>query len=89
MFDDLDVFVVEPGNAPDPRMLLGQLHEQSPETNWVEKRWARDGKVWTSGVLLNGLDMIQAFARDTWPSKAPLVNTMLDIGGWPVRSIDY
>lgn len=75
--------------ATAPRMILEMLRQQSPETNWVEKRWARDGKMWTSGTLLNGLDLMMAFARETWPHKAPMVEMLFDIGSFPVRSVDY
>ena len=49
-----------------PRMLLPMLHNNSPETEWVDKRWAHDGKIWTSGALLNGLDCMTAFVSEIW-----------------------
>ena len=75
--------------ATAPRVILDQLRKESPDTNWVEKRWARDGKIWTSGILLNGLDLMMAFAKHTWPAKAELVNVLLEMGAWPVRNVEY
>ena len=72
-----------------PRLLLEVLRKDSPETEWVDTRWAHDGKLWTSGALLNGLDCMMAFAREVWGGEGSLVESMLDIGGWPVRSIHY
>ena len=76
-----------------PRFYLGQLREEAPTTTWLEKRWVRDGKLWTSGALLNGLDMMGAFIRETWgydghPS-AELVELMLGFGSNLHRDIDY
>ena len=75
--------------ATAPRFILEQLRQASPDTKWVERRWARDGKLWTSGTLLNGLDLMTAFVRDTWPGKADMVEALLDIGAWPIRDVDY
>ena len=75
--------------ATAPRFLLDGLRKDAPGTNWVYRRWARDGKVWTSGALLNGLDMMVAFARDTWANKGPMVEMMVDLGAWPIRDVEY
>lgn len=72
-----------------PRFLLDMLRKESPGVKWVEKRWARDGKLWTSGALLNGTDLMKAFAEHTWASKPELVHPLLAIGGWPIRDVDY
>ncbi len=44
--------------------MVPMLQNMSQEVNWVTKRWARDGKIWTSGALLNGTDMTRAFAEE-------------------------
>ncbi|KAH7040081.1 class I glutamine amidotransferase-like protein [Microdochium trichocladiopsis] len=78
-----------------PREMLPELRKQAPDVDWVSKRWANDGKVWTSGALLNGLDMMVAFAQHTWGNKAAdgkpleLIAHMIKMGGWPVRDVDY
>ena len=72
-----------------PRMLLEMLRKNSPETEWVDRRVAHDGKIWTSGALLNGLDLMVAFVRDVWGGDGSLVDSLIDVGGWPVRSVEY
>jgi transcriptional regulator GlxA family with amidase domain len=44
--------------ATAPHFMIPELQKQDPRTNWIEKRYVRDGKIWTSGALLNGLDMM-------------------------------
>ncbi|KAI0202871.1 class I glutamine amidotransferase-like protein [Astrocystis sublimbata] len=62
------------------------------QTNWVEKRWVRDGKMWTSGALLNGADMVHNFARQTWGGDSAtgwIVNYLATLGAWPDRDVDF
>jgi transcriptional regulator GlxA family with amidase domain len=66
--------------------MLQQLQKEDPRTTWVEKRYVRDGKLWTSGALLNGLDLMRDFAIEYWPE---LANVVIPLGGWPERSVDY
>lgn len=76
--------------ATGPRPLLPMFRQQASNTNWVEKRWARDGKLWTSGALLNGTDMMYAFTHEHWGQKeGSLVRALASIGSWPNRDIDY
>ncbi|KAK4222637.1 class I glutamine amidotransferase-like protein [Podospora fimiseda] len=78
--------------ATGPKEFLPMLRGASPGTNWVEKRWVRDGKLWTSGALLNGMDLIRAFGEEVWGSGKEgngLVGRMLDMGSFPVRNVDY
>ena len=72
-----------------PRFFLDVLRQQHPLTTWVEKRWHRDGKLWTSGALLNGLDLMKAFAEHTWASRVELIGAVIDLDSWPVRDINY
>ena len=65
------------------------LKQQAPNVNWVDKRWCRDGKVWTSGALLNGLDLMRAFASEVWGGEGTLAEWWLALGSWPVRDVDY
>lgn len=62
--------------ATAPRVILHQLREESPETNWIEQRWARDGKMWTSGILLNGLDLMMAFVSFIPGAMIRLIQTL-------------
>ncbi|KIW28101.1 uncharacterized protein PV07_07786 [Cladophialophora immunda] len=72
-----------------PRFLLQQLRATTTETNWVEKRWHRDGKLWTSGALLNGLELMGAFCTEYWGGEGTLVQFALDSGHWPQRDVRY
>lgn len=69
------------------------MREQAPEVNWVEKRWVRDGKLWTSGSVLNGTDMMRAFGREIWGGrmggKGGLLERMERVGAWPARDVDF
>ncbi|PVH92780.1 hypothetical protein DM02DRAFT_575272, partial [Periconia macrospinosa] len=69
-----------------PRFMLPILQQQDPRTKWVEKRACRDGKIWTSGALLNGLDMMLEFGKFYWPE---LTEMAVPLGGWPERSLEY
>ncbi|KAH6897384.1 class I glutamine amidotransferase-like protein [Thelonectria olida] len=82
--------ILEGKTATAPLPLITSLREQAPGTNWVEKRWVRDGKLWTSGALLNGLDLMRNFCLETWGGEeGSLVDRMLRFGAWPVRDVDY
>jgi transcriptional regulator GlxA family with amidase domain len=73
-----------------PRFLLDTFRKDAPSVNWVEKRWIRDGKIWTSGALLNGTDMMAAFVTEFWGKEDDsLGSIMTKMGGWPARDIDY
>jgi transcriptional regulator GlxA family with amidase domain len=75
--------------ATAPRSLLGMLRENAPDVQWVEKRWHRDGKLWTSGALLNGADLMSAFITETWGGEGTLQDFMLKFGGVSSRDVDY
>lgn len=75
--------------ATAPRFIVEQLRHSNPEVNWVEKRWAHDGKIWTSGALLNGGDMMKAFALETWGGEGSLAEFTMRLGGYPDRDVDY
>jgi transcriptional regulator GlxA family with amidase domain len=72
-----------------PLFLIEQLRKDHPEVQWLEKRWAHDGKIWTSGALLNGLDMTRAFALETWGGEGTLAEMGMHLGSYPDRDVDY
>lgn len=72
-----------------PRFLLNQLRQMAPETQWVEERWHRDGKLWTSGALLNGLDLMRAFGTEYWGGEGTLMQYAIELGHWPRRDKQY
>jgi transcriptional regulator GlxA family with amidase domain len=86
----LQAGVLEGKTATGPRSMLDLLRKQAPGTNWVEKRWVRDGKLWTSGALLNGPDLIHAFVREHWGvGEEALATSVSRMCGWPNRDVDY
>lgn len=85
----LDAGILEGQTATAPRPMLPFLKKAAPGVTWVDQRWARGGKVWTTGTLLCGLDMVVAFAKENWGGEGTLVEKMISIGEWPQRSIGY
>ncbi|KAG8164127.1 hypothetical protein KVR01_006045 [Diaporthe batatas] len=75
--------------ATAPSDLLPILRQQHPETTWVEKRWQRDGKLWTSGTNMNGLDLMRAFMFETWGGKRDLVEKLSRMAAWPMRDVNF
>jgi hypothetical protein len=72
--------------ATAPRFFLPIVKEKDPRTQWVDKRYVRDGKVWTSGALLNGLDLMREFMLEYWPE---LATHAISLGSLPVRDVEY
>ncbi|KAL4998569.1 DJ-1/PfpI family protein [Aspergillus recurvatus] len=75
--------------ATAPRQLLPIFKETAPGVNWVEKRYVNDGKIWTTGVLLNGMDMLAAYGRSVWGGEGGFVDGLIRGGSWPERDVDY
>ncbi|TQN67152.1 Isonitrile hydratase [Colletotrichum shisoi] len=85
----LEAGILAGKTATGPRLVIGALRERAPAVNWVETRWAHDGKLWTSSSLLNGTDMMRAFVEATWGGKSGMFEALLDIGGFPARDVDF
>lgn len=86
--------ILEGKTVTGPRPFLPVLRQQGAGATWLEKRWVRDGKLWTSSTLLNGTDMMLAFARETWGSRVPegepdLIEHVRQLGAWPSRDVDF
>ena len=88
--------------ATGPREMLPMMRAMHPKVKFVEKRWVRDGKMWTSGALLNGLDLVRAFVGETWGTAADgkgkgeglkptenLADWAVELGHWPDRGVEY
>jgi transcriptional regulator GlxA family with amidase domain len=85
----LQTGLLESKTATAPRFMLEQLRNAHPGVKWVEKLRPHDGKIWTTGTLLNDIDMTQAFALETCGGKGSLVELVVRLGGYPCRDIDY
>jgi len=81
--------LLEGKTATAPRPMVEYLRIVHPEVNWFTKRWARDGKIWTSGALLNGTDMKKAFITEVWGGEGSFAEFGLRLGGYPCKDIDY
>lgn len=55
--------------ATAPRELLPELKKEAPQVKWAEKRWTRDGKLWTSGSVANGQQLMVAYLREKFPKE--------------------
>ncbi|OAA53191.1 ThiJ/PfpI family protein [Cordyceps fumosorosea ARSEF 2679] len=76
--------------ATAPSFFLDELRATNPNTTWVDKRWARDGKLWTSGTLLNGINVVTAFIQHTWGSgDGSLPDVMGKFAAWPTGTDSY
>ncbi|KAI1075218.1 class I glutamine amidotransferase-like protein [Whalleya microplaca] len=89
MTTPLKAGILEGKTATAPRFWLPVLRQQAPGTDWVEKRWARDGKLWSSGALLNGLDLMKAFVTEFWGGEGTLAEFLARMCAWPIRDVDY
>jgi transcriptional regulator GlxA family with amidase domain len=77
--------------ATAPRPFVEELKKSNPEVNWTTRRWQRDGKLWTSGALLNGTDLMAAFATEYWGKGDPetYAEFGLRLGAYPRREVEY
>ena len=89
MMSPLKAGVFQGKSATAPRMILDSLREKNLGVDWQEKRWVRDGKLWSSGTLLNGLDLMYAFCNETWGGEGSLVEFQMNLTSWPIRDVDY
>ena len=90
IFDSILAGILEGKTCTGPRLGLQMFRDQCPGANWVEKRWVRDGKMWTSGALLNGSDLMSNFVKHYWgKGDDTLVDFLLELGAWPNREISY
>lgn len=85
----LQAGLFEGKTATAPRPLVENLKKEAPGVNWVAKRWANDGKIWTSGALLNGTDMMREFVTQNWGGEGTLTEFAMRLGGYPVRDVNY
>ncbi|KAI0440339.1 class I glutamine amidotransferase-like protein [Xylaria telfairii] len=82
--------ILDGKSATGPRAMI-PFYQSTGTTTWLEKRWVHDGKVWTSGALFNGCDMVHAFIKHTWAGTPTAVAAgfLATMGSWPDRDVDY
>jgi len=67
-----------------PRGLMSKLKSKFPDAQFVDRRWERDGRVWTSGGITNGFDLTAAYLHyKVRKELADLVCAMAEIGDRP------
>jgi hypothetical protein len=78
-------------NATAPYILYPLLEKKHPQVHWSWTRWVRasDGKLWTSGSIGNGLDMVAAFMRDYFWDRPELVEFVLTSAAVGDRGKEY
>ena len=65
------------------------LKEEKPEVKWVEKRWVRDGKVWSSGAVANGVELMASFMREEFAEQRELTEILLGVADFAQRGEFY
>ncbi|OCL03526.1 PfpI endopeptidase-like protein [Glonium stellatum] len=79
--------VLDGKKVTGPRQIVSMMLKKFPKAEWSEKRWVQDGKIWTSGGITNGQDMVAAYIRQRWPGPVTaVVCEMADIGS---RDMEY
>jgi len=78
-------------NATAPYILYPLLEKKHPQVNWSWTRWVStaNGKLWTSGSIGNGLDMVAAFMRDYFWDRPELVELVLTSSAVGDRGKEY
>ncbi|KAL8659908.1 MAG: hypothetical protein Q9226_000202 [Calogaya cf. arnoldii] len=75
--------------ATAPKGLLPMLKEEKPDVKWVEKRWVRDGKLWSSGAISNGMDLMANFMREEFEEQRELTEMMMGMADFVMRGEDF
>ncbi|KAL8858070.1 MAG: hypothetical protein Q9178_005395 [Gyalolechia marmorata] len=81
--------ILDGKTATAPRDLLPMLKEEKPEVKWVEKRWVRDGKVWSSGAVANGVELMASFMREEFAEQRELTEIFLEMADFAQRGEFY
>lgn len=69
--------------ATAPLGIVPIVKQNFPKVEWTERRWevAAGGKIWTSGAVTNGTDMVAAYIKATFPPQlAGIVCALADVG---------
>lgn len=85
----MEAGILEGKTVSAPRMALYLLSMNAPNVNWVDKRWARDGKIWSSSSLVNDFDPMRSFAEEIWGGRSGMIETLLDSDHYPKKDVDF
>ncbi|KAE9381703.1 PfpI endopeptidase-like protein [Stipitochalara longipes BDJ] len=80
--------ILKEKRASGPRGIMQKLRKDFPDTTWIDdKRWVKDGNIWTSGGITNGQEMVAEYIRENFPGPASeAALAMADVGE---RGIEY
>ncbi|KAL8757588.1 MAG: hypothetical protein Q9199_002119 [Rusavskia elegans] len=81
--------ILDGKTATAPRGLLPMLKEEKPNVKWVEKRWVRDGKVWSGGAMANGMDLMAGFMWEEFEEQRELTEMMMGMADFVKRGPVY
>ncbi|KAF2871398.1 ThiJ/PfpI family protein [Massariosphaeria phaeospora] len=79
--------VLDGRNATGSRGIEDWLERDFPKVKWQDKRYVNDGKIWTSGGITNGMDMVAVYMRQRWPGA--LSDTVLTMADVVIRPQEY
>jgi transcriptional regulator GlxA family with amidase domain len=82
-----DAGVLDGKAATATAHFLPDLEKKYPKVKWAQKRWVNDGKVWTSGTITNGMDMMAAYIAERFP--AIISQTVLGMADVEQRGPDF
>ncbi|KAF2742348.1 class I glutamine amidotransferase-like protein [Sporormia fimetaria CBS 119925] len=71
--------VLDGRKATGTRGVMNMLEKEFPNVTWVDKRYTRDGRIWSSGGVTNGMDLAAVYLREKWPQVADTVLAMADV----------
>lgn len=81
--------ILDGKTATAPRGLLPMLKKEKPDVKWVEKRWVRDGKVWSSGAVANGMELMAGFMWEEFEEQRGLTEMMMGMADFAKRGEAY
>ncbi|KUL85316.1 hypothetical protein ZTR_07960 [Talaromyces verruculosus] len=79
--------IYEGRHVTGPRAFLPVLKEEFPNATWDDSvRVVQDGHIWTGGGITNGIDLVAAYLKATFPTPvAEIVCSMAEVGDRPLK----
>ncbi|KAH7130272.1 class I glutamine amidotransferase-like protein [Dendryphion nanum] len=79
--------ILDGKHATGTRGVQDLLNKSFPAVKWEDKRYVQDGKIWSSGGITNGMDMVGVYMKKRWPG--PLPDTILAMADVDIRPPEY